>query len=827
MTSLYESLLLKLANVVELATQDQGASTPQAKQALVRSTKDFKESVREAREYAAGLPGGEMSVQEQDEVIEMLERLKERKRRQLAEFAETVSGISTAKPKPDLKMEPTPNPASLATLPPAHDSRSLSLCDYKAGYPCFPLFAARIGSGNMHNLPSVLSVTGLLLLSCCADLVSAGGGSGSGSGASSTNVTWITPTDGDAYAAGDTIVGRWTADEAVVSPSFRICITSGGGAQLASRREKDLEEHTHGDASADDDEDDDDGEGDGGEQEDASGGDSESGSTAGNCGQAVWPTIGQSDGSYFVHLALPNVTSVAQCYLEMVDDFGDKMASPVFSFGAAPEDSGAGASPATAAAVAAAAAETSAASTEDAPAPASDSPSYSGSIPDTASSPSAHANSDPKPSSNPSPSPDTSPSANTSPSSNADPSPSPSPSGPKFSSSPSPSPNPGSSSSSSSKASTNPSTEANTSTSPQSPNTPQILPSMDDSHVPIPPAAYAVPLALVGSVILAAGALAVHQRRKLRCERAREHAALQTRGALLSRHSTLSFAGFVKLGREGAGAGAGDGASVARSGRTESRSTSVSRMRAWRRDVPHLSSSASEATYAYRTDDEDARSVASYTYSKGFTAFPAPLARRLTREPFHAHARRSDGAGRASQAGARRATMVPAGVWRAGVSPSPVFPSTDSLCTESDATPRAGRWADRLRERERQSLARANNGEDETELGRLKRRGHALVDPGPVPPASGDGGGRDTDTPSYLASSITDSVLDRYCLASPVPPSLSPAPAVRADAPSSVARPERLHVKRYAEAAVDLGRPVPERDLYDVVARRISRGPDV
>ena len=39
MTSLYESLILKLANVVELATQDQGAFTPQAKQALVRSVR--------------------------------------------------------------------------------------------------------------------------------------------------------------------------------------------------------------------------------------------------------------------------------------------------------------------------------------------------------------------------------------------------------------------------------------------------------------------------------------------------------------------------------------------------------------------------------------------------------------------------------------------------------------------------------------------------------------------------------------------------------------------------------------------------------------------
>ena len=37
MTSLYESLIVKLANVVELATQEQGSNlTPQAKQALVR-----------------------------------------------------------------------------------------------------------------------------------------------------------------------------------------------------------------------------------------------------------------------------------------------------------------------------------------------------------------------------------------------------------------------------------------------------------------------------------------------------------------------------------------------------------------------------------------------------------------------------------------------------------------------------------------------------------------------------------------------------------------------------------------------------------------------
>ncbi|PIL30862.1 hypothetical protein GSI_07031 [Ganoderma sinense ZZ0214-1] len=96
MASLFESLTLKLANVVELATQDQSSLTPQARQALVRSTKDFKAALKEVNEYANSLPGGDHSVQEQDDVIEMLEKLKERKRLQLAEFADRVGRISSA-----------------------------------------------------------------------------------------------------------------------------------------------------------------------------------------------------------------------------------------------------------------------------------------------------------------------------------------------------------------------------------------------------------------------------------------------------------------------------------------------------------------------------------------------------------------------------------------------------------------------------------------------------------------------------------------------------------------------------------------------------------
>ncbi|KAI0762552.1 hypothetical protein C8Q74DRAFT_1207722 [Fomes fomentarius] len=108
MTSLYESLTLKLANVVELATQDQSTTlTPQAKQALVRATKDFKDSLKEANDHATTLPGGELSVQEQEEVVDMLEKLKERKRYQLADFAERVGKISSSQASINMEVDST------------------------------------------------------------------------------------------------------------------------------------------------------------------------------------------------------------------------------------------------------------------------------------------------------------------------------------------------------------------------------------------------------------------------------------------------------------------------------------------------------------------------------------------------------------------------------------------------------------------------------------------------------------------------------------------------------------------------------------------------
>jgi hypothetical protein len=98
--SLYASLLLKLAAVLEITQNAEGILTPAAKQALLQAvrssalhellskidpfltftqTNDFKSSMARAKEIALALPGGELGIEEQDQIIEMLEKLRDRK----------------------------------------------------------------------------------------------------------------------------------------------------------------------------------------------------------------------------------------------------------------------------------------------------------------------------------------------------------------------------------------------------------------------------------------------------------------------------------------------------------------------------------------------------------------------------------------------------------------------------------------------------------------------------------------------------------------------------------------------------------------------------
>ncbi|KAJ7130779.1 hypothetical protein C8R43DRAFT_1024976 [Mycena crocata] len=94
--ALFESLLVKLAAVLELTQKPEGTVTPQAKQAVLQATNEFKNALAQAKDLSTNLPGGELLIADQVEVIEMLTELRDRKRQQLAEFSARVLAAASA-----------------------------------------------------------------------------------------------------------------------------------------------------------------------------------------------------------------------------------------------------------------------------------------------------------------------------------------------------------------------------------------------------------------------------------------------------------------------------------------------------------------------------------------------------------------------------------------------------------------------------------------------------------------------------------------------------------------------------------------------------------
>ncbi|KAF5328493.1 hypothetical protein D9611_014544 [Ephemerocybe angulata] len=86
-SELYEGLILKLANVLEITRGNEGVSTPQGRQRLLQATKEFRNALDHARELAVNIPGGEFTTTDQDNVIRMLETLRDRKRARLTQFS--------------------------------------------------------------------------------------------------------------------------------------------------------------------------------------------------------------------------------------------------------------------------------------------------------------------------------------------------------------------------------------------------------------------------------------------------------------------------------------------------------------------------------------------------------------------------------------------------------------------------------------------------------------------------------------------------------------------------------------------------------------------
>ncbi|KAF8490715.1 hypothetical protein JB92DRAFT_3008037 [Gautieria morchelliformis] len=73
----FSSLLPALVDVLETSQKQDGHAS---KQALLHSTNEFKEILTRAKALAANLPGGDMSLSDQDEVIQMLQKLRDYKR---------------------------------------------------------------------------------------------------------------------------------------------------------------------------------------------------------------------------------------------------------------------------------------------------------------------------------------------------------------------------------------------------------------------------------------------------------------------------------------------------------------------------------------------------------------------------------------------------------------------------------------------------------------------------------------------------------------------------------------------------------------------------
>jgi hypothetical protein len=95
----FESLLPKVINILQLSQNPEGVASLEARKALLQAvsyrdsyayglshasfvfkTTDLKESLGRAQELANSLPGGEVTVEEQDAVIAMLEEMQSDRR---------------------------------------------------------------------------------------------------------------------------------------------------------------------------------------------------------------------------------------------------------------------------------------------------------------------------------------------------------------------------------------------------------------------------------------------------------------------------------------------------------------------------------------------------------------------------------------------------------------------------------------------------------------------------------------------------------------------------------------------------------------------------
>ncbi|KAK2459773.1 hypothetical protein APHAL10511_008205 [Amanita phalloides] len=119
--------------------------------------------------------------------------------------------------------------------------------------------------------------------------------------ADTSHISFAEPVSGAAFHTGDTLNAQWTSKKPIISPSFKLCQTSDSEN---TRRAYMMNRRIFVRVSRDDD----------------------------ICGDPIWPAVEQTDsGSYQVAMEVPVISEAGSYYLNVEDNFGSVVQSPVFS----------------------------------------------------------------------------------------------------------------------------------------------------------------------------------------------------------------------------------------------------------------------------------------------------------------------------------------------------------------------------------------------------------------------------------------------------------------------------------------------------------------
>ncbi|KAG9101603.1 hypothetical protein FS749_005483 [Ceratobasidium sp. UAMH 11750] len=89
--STFESLLPSIVGILQ-STQPQGPASPAQRQEIAKATMALRSQLANARDLVDALPGGEMLLEHQHEVIAMLTEMRDARRAQLARLSDLSLG---------------------------------------------------------------------------------------------------------------------------------------------------------------------------------------------------------------------------------------------------------------------------------------------------------------------------------------------------------------------------------------------------------------------------------------------------------------------------------------------------------------------------------------------------------------------------------------------------------------------------------------------------------------------------------------------------------------------------------------------------------------